>query len=240
MGGSNSNDATFPLLVTSGQEAGISAAHNAPAGCGQSKSSGSLGDSEGFGGCGGHARFDASGASLSAVADLSDMWLIRAVRQGLAVQEIGVVLASRRLSAARLTLLGRPFSYRRTLGPFLPEEPNRLARHLRMIACAGGTFGSGAIARRWLRLPTAAQSGRARHHHLTLAWQVCRVPCAGLLDWAHPAAGCVTELPWVDGRSSWASGRPMPLQGACPPRPAARRLRPDAGQTSRRGNGGSS
>ncbi len=94
------------------------------------------------------APFDASVAGPSAAADLGDMWLTRAVRQGLTVQEVGDALTSGRLSAAGFDrlLLRKALSHRRTLGRFLPKKSERLVRLLRMTARAGGAFGSAAVA----------------------------------------------------------------------------------------------
>lgn len=107
---------------------------------------------------------DAFAIGLPAAADVGDMRLISAVRQGLAVQEVDDVLASGRLSAAELDRLALPrktLNHRRGLGRLSPEQSDRIVRLLRMIGLAEDTFGSAAKAHRWLRLPTAALAGNA-------------------------------------------------------------------------------
>ena len=103
-------------------------------------------------------------ASLPAAAEVGDMRLISAVRQGLAVREIDDLLASGRLSAAELDRLALPrktLNHRRGLGRLSPEQSDRLVRLLRTIGLAEDTFGEPAKAHRWLRLPTAALAGNA-------------------------------------------------------------------------------
>ncbi len=107
---------------------------------------------------------EASITGLPEAADVGDMRLISAVRQGLAVQEVDGVLASGRLSAAELDRLALPrktLNHRRSLGRLSPEQSDRLVRLLRMIGMAEDTFGAAAKAHRWLRLPTAALAGNA-------------------------------------------------------------------------------
>lgn len=103
-------------------------------------------------------------ASLPAAAEVGDMRLISAVRQGLAVREIDDLLASGRLSAAELDRLALPrktLNHRRGLGRLSPEQSDRLVRLLRTIGMAEDTFGEPAKAHRWLRLPTRALAGNA-------------------------------------------------------------------------------
>jgi putative toxin-antitoxin system antitoxin component (TIGR02293 family) len=110
------------------------------------------------------SQSDTSIAGLPAPADVGDMRLISAVRQGLAVQEVDDVLASGRLSAVELDRLALPrktLNHRRSLGRLSPEQSDRLVRLLRMIGQAEEVFGNAAKAHRWLRLSTAALSGNA-------------------------------------------------------------------------------
>ena len=107
---------------------------------------------------------EASRAGPPTTIEPGDMQLVRAVREGLAVQDVDGVLASGRLSAAELDRLALPrktLHHRRGLGRLSPEQSDRLVRLLRVIGAAEEVFGSPAKAHRWLRLPSAALAGHA-------------------------------------------------------------------------------
>jgi putative toxin-antitoxin system antitoxin component (TIGR02293 family) len=86
------------------------------------------------------------------------------VRKGLPIEAVDDVLSSGRLTAAELDRLALPrktLAHRRLLGRLTPEQSDRLARILRIIEEAEGTFGNPAKAHAWLRRPSAVLDNEA-------------------------------------------------------------------------------
>lgn len=90
--------------------------------------------------------------------------LIRAVRSGLPVRSVSVLIRSGRLSLAeidRVVLPRKTLAHRETIGSLTADQSDRLVRVARVLAAAEETFGSRATAHAWLRRPTAALAGEA-------------------------------------------------------------------------------
>ena len=87
---------------------------------------------------------------------------IDAIRRGLPTSSLGLLIEVGRLTmdeAERVVLPRRVFRHRLKTGRLNPQESDRLARVVRMIAAAETTFGSVEKAAVWLRRPTTVLAG---------------------------------------------------------------------------------
>ncbi len=102
-------------------------------------------------------------AQYRGFAEAQSPWL-GPVREGLPVEAVDEVLDTGRLTLAELDRLALPrktLAHRRMLGRLTPEQSDRLARILRIIEEAEGTFGDPRKAHAWLRRPTALLDNEA-------------------------------------------------------------------------------
>src|SRR5260370_38536674 len=90
--------------------------------------------------------------------------VVEAVRRGLPLELVDRLVGAGYLTVAevnQLVLPARTFAHRRQHDqPLSPEESDRFARVLRLVALAGETFGDSDKARLWLRRPNPALEGR--------------------------------------------------------------------------------